>query len=82
MDSSEQEFTAELELSGIDQGLVNQVTRVISNNLNVDIKKINFHTEEELFKGIITMRVNNKGTLKKLKQQLLKINGIEKVSRH
>ena len=83
VDSSEQEFTAELELSGIDQkGLVNQVTRVISNNLNVDIKKINFHTEEELFKGIITMRVNNKGTLKKLKQQLMKINGIEKVSRH
>ena len=83
VDSTEQEFTAELELSGIDQkGLVNQVTRVISNNLNVDIKKINFYTEEELFKGIITMRVNNKGTLKKLKQQLMKISGIEKVSRH
>ena len=43
VDSTEQEFTAELELSGIDQkGLVNQVTRVISNNLNIDIKKINF----------------------------------------
>lgn len=83
VDSSEQEFTAELELTGIDQkGLVNQVTRVISNNMNVDIKKINFYTDEELFRGIITMRVNNKGTLKKLKQQLLKIAGIEKVGRH
>lgn len=83
IDSTEQEFTAELELSGIDQkGLVNQVTRVISNNLNVDIKKINFYTDEELFKGIITMRVNNKGTLKKLKEQLRKITGIEKVTRH
>lgn len=83
IDSTEQEFTAELELSGIDQkGLVNQVTRVISNNHNVDIKKINFYTDEELFKGIITMRVNNKGTLKKLKQQLRKITGIEKVTRH
>ena len=83
VDSSEQEFTAELVLTGIDQkGLVNQVTRVISNNMNVDIKKINFYTDEELFKGVITMRVNNKGTLKKLKQQLLKIAGIEKVGRH
>lgn len=83
IDSTEQEFTAELELSGIDQkGLVNQVTRVISNNHNVDIKKINFYTDEELFKGIITVRVNNKGTLKKLKQQLRKITGIEKVTRH
>jgi hypothetical protein len=50
--------------------------------MNVDIKKINFYTDEELFRGIITMRVNNKGTLKKLKQQLLKIAGIEKVGRH
>ncbi len=83
VDSSEQEFTAELVLTGIDQkGLVNQVTRVISNNMNVDIKKINFYTDEELFKGVITMRVNNKGTLKKLKQQLLKITGIDKVGRH
>ncbi|MGB1449141.1 MAG: RelA/SpoT family protein [Flavobacteriaceae bacterium] len=83
VDSSEQEFTAELVLTGIDQkGLVNQVTRVISNNMNIDIKKINFYTDEELFKGVITMRVNNKGTLKKLKQQLLKIAGIEKVGRN
>ncbi|MGB2475508.1 MAG: RelA/SpoT family protein [Flavobacteriaceae bacterium] len=82
IDSTEQEFKAEMMLTGFDQkGLVNQVTRVISNNINVDIKKINFHTEEELFKGIITMRVNNKETLRKLKRQLLEINGIEKVSR-
>ena len=82
VDSTEQEFTAELVLTGIDQkGLVNQVTRVISNNMNVDIKKINFYTDEELFKGVLTMRVDNKYTLKKLKQRLLKINGIEKVGR-
>ena len=82
IDSSEQEFTAELVLHGIDQqGLVNQVTRLISNSMNVDIKKINFQTEEELFKGTLTMRVNNKQTLKKLKKRLLKITGIEKVAR-
>ena len=32
--------------------------------MNVDIKKINFYTDQELFRGIITMRVNNKGTKK------------------
>ena len=46
------------------------------------LRKLTFYTDEELFKGVITMRVNNKGTLKKLKQQLLKIVGIEKVGRH
>ncbi len=82
IDSSEQEFTAELVLYGIDhQGLVNQVTRVISNSMHIDIKKINFQTDQELFKGTLTMRVNNKQTLKKLKQRLLKITGIEKVTR-
>ena len=82
IDSSEQEFTAEMVLTGFDQkGLVNEVTRIISNSSNVDIKKINFYTDEELFKGILTIRVNNKDNLRRLKQQLLKINGIEKVSR-
>lgn len=82
IDSTEQEFTAEMILTGLDQkGLVNEVTRVISNNVNVDIKKINFYTDEELFRGILTIRINNKDNLKKLKQELLKVNGIEKVSR-
>ena len=82
IDSSEQIFTAEMVLTGFDQkGLVNEVTRVISNNSSVEIKKINFYTDEELFKGILTVRVNNKDNLRRLKQQLLKINGIEKVSR-
>lgn len=82
IDSTEQEFTAEMVLTGFDQkGLVNEVTRVIANNTNVDIKKINFYTNEELFKGILTIRVNNKDNLKRLKHQLMKINGIDKVSR-
>jgi len=82
VDSSEQEFTSELNLSGIDQiGLVNEVTRVISNNMHVDIKRLNFSTEEELFKGSILVRVKNQQTLHKLTQNLLKLKGIEKVTR-
>ena len=82
IDSSEQRFSAKLNLSGIDQiGLVNQVTRVISNNMNVDIFKINFDTEEGLFKGNINVHVKNRTTLDKLVNNLLKINGIEKVTR-
>mgnify|MGYP001327402741 FL=1 len=82
VDSSEQQFSAKLRLSGIDQiGLVNQVTRVISNNMNVDIFKINFDTEEGLFSGGISVGVKNSSTLEKLVINLLKINGIEKVTR-
>ena len=82
VDSSEQQFSAKLKLNGIDQiGLVNQVTRVISNNMNVDIFKINFDTDDGLFSGGISVRVKNKATLEKLVNNLLKINGIEKVTR-
>ena len=82
IDSSEQRFSAKLKLSGIDHiGLVNQVTRVISNNMNVDIFKINFDTNEGLFKGSINVHVKNRTTLDKLVNNLLKINGIEKVTR-
>ena len=59
-------------MSGIDQkGLVNQVTRIISNHMNIDIKKMNFYTEEDLFKGNILIRVNNQEHIKNL---LLKYN--------
>ena len=82
VDSSEQQFSAKLKLSGIDQaGLVNQVTRVISNNMHADIFKINFDTNEGLFNGSINVRVKNSMILDKLVNNLLKINGIEKVTR-
>jgi guanosine-3',5'-bis(diphosphate) 3'-pyrophosphohydrolase len=82
VDSSEQQFNVKLKLSGIDQtGLVNQVTRVISNNMNVDIFKLNFDTEEGLFNGSISIGIKNSATLDKLVNNLLKINGIEKVAR-
>ena len=82
VDSSEQQFNVKLKLSGIDQtGLVNQVTRVISNNMNVDIFKLNFDTEEGLFNGSISVGIKNSVTLDKLVNNLLKINGIEKVTR-
>ena len=69
-------------MSGIDQkGLVNKVTRIISNHMSIDIKKMNFYTDEDLFKGNILIRVNNQEHIKKLTQKLLTISGIEKISR-
>jgi GTP pyrophosphokinase len=49
--------------------------------MNVDIFKINFDTDDGLFSGGISVRVKNKATLEKLVNNLLKINGIEKVTR-
>jgi len=82
IDSSLEEFKSVLKLTGIDnKGLVSKVTRLISNNMKVNITKINFDTDDNLFTGIIHVNVNNKSILDKLVKKLNKIDGIEKIFR-
>ncbi len=82
IDSSSQKFNAILKLTGIDKkGLVNEVTRLISNNISVNINKINFDSEDSFFTGLIHLSVPNKNTLNKLVQNLSKVNGIDKIVR-
>ena len=48
IDSSQQVFRAIVKLTGIDRlGLVNSITKVISENMNVNIKSIKFDTDKE-----------------------------------
>lgn len=82
VDSSAQDFKAELEITGIDTlGLVNNVTREISEHMHVNMRNVNFTTNDGVFKGMITVIVQNSTHLEKLIEKLKKINGIEKVSR-
>jgi GTP pyrophosphokinase len=80
VDSSSEEYNAVLKLTGIDKkGLVNEVSRTISNNMNVNINKINFDTEDSFFTGEIHVNVPNKSILNKLVQNLSRVNGIDKI---
>ncbi len=82
IDSSQQEYFTDLTISGIDQlGLVNNLTKVISNNMNVNMRKISFETDDGLFTGKITVSVKNKKTIDKLIENIKKINGIDRVKR-
>lgn len=81
-DSTQEEFKAVIKLTGIDNiGLVNDVTREISNNMSVNIRNITFDSQDGIFTGKITVVVKNNNILKKLIEHLKKINGIDKVSR-
>ncbi len=83
IDSTQQGFKSTLDLTGIDNlGLVNEVTRVISNNLNVNIHKLNISGDEGFFYGQITVHIKNNRQLNNLIRQLKKIEGIEKVERN
>ena len=82
VDSTQQDFTAEIHLSGIDNlGLINDITDVISDEMHVNMRNINFATEGGTFTGRITVVVKNKSILKKLVSNLKEIKGIEKVVR-
>lgn len=81
-DSSQEEFQAIIKLEGIDNlGLVNDITKEISNNMNVNIRNINFDSIHGVFTGKITVIVKNNTILKRLMTHLKKINGIDKVTR-
>lgn len=82
IDSTQEEFTAEIQLTGIDNlGLVSKITEVISGNMHVNMRNLNFNTDGGTFSGRITVVVKNNSILKKLIDNLKRINGIDKVSR-
>jgi guanosine-3',5'-bis(diphosphate) 3'-pyrophosphohydrolase len=82
IDSTQREFRSELSLTGIDTiGLVNEVTRVVSNNLLIDMKSVHFDSNDGVFTGKIVVVVKNKNILDNLVQNIKKINGIDKVTR-
>ena len=82
IDSSQQVFRAVIKLTGIDQkGMVSDITKLISGNMDVNIKSIKFDTDSGTFNGEIAVEVKNNNFVTKLMERLKKINGIEKVFR-
>ena len=82
IDSTQEGFSGDIQLTGIDHlGLVNDITRVISDTMNVNMRNLNFSTDGGTFKGKITVVVKNNNILKKLIDSLKQIEGIDKVSR-
>ena len=77
-----EEFNAILKITGMDvMGLTNQLTKVISNQMHVNIQSISLSSEAGIFKGQITVMVQNNVILKKLIENIKTVEGIDKVTR-
>ena len=82
IDSSQEEFTVNIEVIGIDKmGLVNNITKVISENMNINMKRLNFESDSGIFKGNIIMSVKTNQEADKLIKKLKVLNGIDKIKR-
>lgn len=82
IDSTQQEFKAILNITGMDTlGLTNELTKVISNQMHVNIQSISLSGEAGIFKGQVTVVVQNNAILKKLIDNIKKIDGVDKITR-
>ncbi len=82
IDSTQEEFSVDIKLAGIDNlGLVNDITRIISDNMHVNMRNLNFNADGGTFTGKITLVVKNNNILKKLMDNLKRVEGIDKVTR-
>jgi GTP pyrophosphokinase len=73
-------FDAIIHLGGIDRrGLVNEVTRVISNQLSVDIRRLSFTTEDGIFEGTIALRVHDRDDVKAILDSLKEVENLKEV---
>ena len=75
-------FLVYIYIKGIDNmGLLNEVTQVISRQLNVNIRKLTIETEDGIFEGKIQLWVPDVDDVKTICNNLKKIQNIKQVSR-
>jgi GTP pyrophosphokinase len=75
-------FSTSLIIEGIDrQGLLRQIVKVISEDIQINIKDINLEAIDGIFKGKLTIFVHSNNEVDRISQKLLKINSIKTVKR-
>ncbi len=75
-------FLAGIKMTGMDEvGVVNNITKVISSELKVNMRSISIESNEGLFEGTIMLFVNDTEHLTKLMKKLSALNGILNVVR-
>ena len=75
-------FLAGIRIKGTDRvGLVNDVTRIISTSLKVNMRAITVDSNDGIFEGQIMVFVNDTDHLNKLIQRLSRVNGVLQVER-
>ena len=75
-------FLTDIKVTGIDKkGLINEITRIISNELNLNIKSFHIEAEHGLTQGSITLYVQNIASLNEALNNLTMVEGITNVYR-
>ena len=74
-------FDATIHISGIDRiGLLNEVTQVISSQMNVNIHKVLITCEEDIFEGTLEIRVHDRDDVKTIIDNLKTVPDLKEIS--
>lgn len=74
-------FDATIRIGGIDRlGMLNEITQVISSQMNVNIHKLTITSEEGIFDGSIELRVHDRDDVKAIMDNLKGIPDLKEIS--
>ena len=74
-------FIATIRLSGIDRiGLLNEVTQVISSQMNVNIRNLTFNCDDGIFDGTIELRVHDRDDVRAIMENLKQVNDLKEIN--
>ena len=80
--SKEIAFLTGFKISGIDGlGLINKLTKIISEDYNVNIRSISIESEEGIFEGIVKLYVNDIEQLETLINNMKTLDGVIDIKR-
>ena len=81
-DKSVMRFLTKIVIQGIDRaGLLNDITKVISSDLNINMRKIMFEAHDGVFEGSIELYVRDKADIESLTRRIGAVRGLESVTR-
>ena len=74
-------FDATIEISGIDRmGLLKEVTQVICDRMNVNIRKVVISSNQGIFDGSIELRVHDREDVRLIMDELKIIDGLQEIN--
>ena len=74
-------FIATIRLGGIDRiGLLNEVTQVISAQMNVNIRNLTFTCNDGIFEGSIELRVHDRQDVREIISNLKKVSDLQEIN--
>jgi len=82
IDSTKHDFIVYLKISGFDRpGMAKDITRLITDDEQLDMKKVNLKAQGGVFEGDISLYIKNTEHLKQVIKDIKHIEGVENVNR-